>query len=328
MKKLIKLFVVFLMVPALVFVSCNKSDDDNDNGNQPQVNAYETLKQYLVQNNMDLDDIISANGKFITTADAINSKGVGDYFFVDIREQADFDAGHIDGAVHSTLGNILNTVEGATKPIIVVCYTGQTACHAVVALRLSGYMDAKALKWGMAGWNSQFANAWSSKTGDVAIGNANWIPAPGSITANTTFSAPTFTSVYTTGSQILAERIDYMLNKGFQKVTNADVLGTPSNYFINNYWSQTDVETYGNITSAYRILPLTLESNQFANLDPSKTVVTYCWTGQTSSVVTAYLTIMGYEARSLLFGTNGMIYSNLSADHQYHTPTTDYPVVP
>jgi len=329
MKKLIKLMFVFMLVPALTFVSCNKSDDDDNGGSQPQVNAYEVLKTYLVQNNMDLDDITAANGGFVITADAINAKGTGDYFIVDIRQEADFNTAHIDGAVRTTLGEILTAVQGATKPIVVVCYTGQTACHAVVALRLSGYMDAKALKWGMAGWNSQFSAAWETKTGDIALTSPNWVAAPGTITPSADFSAPTFTSLYTTGPEILTERVNYMLSQGFKTVANTDVLGTPSNYFINNYWKTTDVETYGNITGAYRILPLTLENNEFKHLDAGKTVVTYCWTGQTSSIVTAYLTIMGYDAKSLTFGTNGMIYSNLAdGPTKWHMPGTDYPVVP
>jgi rhodanese-related sulfurtransferase len=62
------------------------------------------------------------------------------------------------------------------------------------------------------------------------------------------------------------------------------------------------------------------------NIDPDKTVVTYCWTGQTSSMVTAYLNVIGYNAVSLKFGANGMIYSNLES-HKFVTPTVDLPIV-
>ena len=62
------------------------------------------------------------------------------------------------------------------------------------------------------------------------------------------------------------------------------------------------------------------------NYDPEKTAVTYCWTGQTSSMVTAYLNVIGYNAVSLKFGANSMIYDNLES-HQFVTPTVSLPVV-
>jgi rhodanese-related sulfurtransferase len=36
--------------------------------------------------------------------------------------------------------------------------------------------------------------------------------------------------------------------------------------------------------------------------------VLYCYTGQTSAYASGYLRLLGYDARSLLFGTNGMVY--------------------
>lgn len=61
-----------------------------------------------------------------------------------------------------------------------------------------------------------------------------------------------------------------------------------------------------------------------------KSVVIYCYTGQTSAFTTAYLRILGYDAKSLLFGTNGMFYDKcvdagmtVWNDAQKH----DYPLV-
>ena len=38
--------------------------------------------------------------------------------------------------------------------------------------------------------------------------------------------------------------------------------------------------------------------------------MTYCYTGQTSAVVTAYLRVLGYDAYSLTFGMNGIWNEN------------------
>jgi len=323
MKKFVKYFILTLLVSAFILAGCSKSDDDDD-PTPTGPSTYEVLKDYLVSNNMDVDVVVSG---WITTAADVNAKGTDEYHIIDIRGQADFDAGHIEGAVNASLGTILDAAQNATKPILVVCYTGQTAGHAVAALRLSGYSDAKVLMWGMSGWRKDLANPWKNNIGDDAVGSPNWIAPPGSITPSAEFSAPTIESSFTEGADILAERVDALLANGFNSIGNEDVLTNPGNYFINNYWAVTDVEHYGHITGAYRIQPFKLADDSDKYLDPSKTVVTYCWTGQTSSMLTAYLYVIGFEAKSLLFGANGMIYSNLES-HKYMEPETDYPVVP
>ena len=233
---------------------------------------------------------------------------------------SDFDEGHIEGAVNSSLGNILVDAAQADKPIMVVCYTGQSAGHAVMALRLSGYMDAVSLKWGMSGWHSDF-DYW---TGNCAqLDHANWIAPPGDIAQPSTFDYPDFDTDSEDGAEILAERVAYMLGEGFKGVNGVDVLDAPDSYFINNYWDASDVADYGNISGAYRIKPLVLE-----NLHPDAVVVTYCWTGQTSSMMTAYLTILGYDAASLKFGVNSIIYDDLTGHKWSASMDYDYDVTP
>lgn len=321
MEKFLKYFMLVLFASAVMLTGCSDDDDDN-NPTTPTTTTYDLLKDYLINNNMDVDDVIDA---WIVDAEVIFTAGVENYHIIDIRKETDYNNGHIEGAVNATLGGILDAADGATKPIIVVCYTGQSAGHAVMALRLSGHSDAKVLKWGMSSWNEATAGSWQNSTGDAAIGNANWVAAPGDIKANGEFALPTIQSNSEDGATILAERVAYMLGEGFHAASNADVLATPDNYFINNYWALTDVEHYGNIAGAYRISPFTLEANNDVNLDASKPVVTYCWTGQTSSMMTAYLTVLGYDAYSLTFGANGMIFSNLES-HKYPGPA-DYPLV-
>jgi len=309
--------LIMALVPMVMFVSCK--DDDSSS---PEETTYETLTMYMEANNMDLSDITS---DWIIAASAIVDN-LDDYYIMDIRAEADYLAGHVPGAVNSTFGGILDDAAANTAglPIIVVCYTGQSAGHAVVALRLSGYPDARVLKFGMSSWHSDF-DRWSSNTADIATDHSNWTM--DAVTATTDFDYPTLSSSSNDGATILAERVDAMLDGGFKGVSGSDVLETPANYFINNYWAQTDVDQYGHIVGAYRIKEdLTLDAAGFLHLDPNETVVTYCWTGQTSSVVTAYLTVLGYDATSLKFGVNSLIYNTLeghqwtgSADYEYET---------
>jgi len=322
MEKFVKYFMFVLMVSAVVLAGCSKSDDDDEPTPTPTP-AYEVLKDYLISNNMDADAVISG---WIVDAPTVNGKGTDAYHIIDIRGEDAFNAGHIDGAVPATLGTVLDVAQGATKPILVVCFTGQTAGHAVIALRLSGHSDAKVLKFGMAGWTSQLSAPWANNTGDVAGNYNTWVAPPGDITPTAEFASPVIETSFTEGADILAERVDELLVNGFNGVDNTVVLNDPANYFINNFWALEDVEHYGHIQGAYRVQPFKLADDNDKNLDPSKTVVTYCWTGQTSSMLTAYLWVLGFEAKSLKFGTNGMIYSTLES-HKYSVPTTDYPIV-
>ena len=43
-------------------------------------------------------------------------------------------------------------------------------------------------------------------------------------------------------------------------------------------------------------------------LPTDKTIAVYCYTGQASSFMAAYLRLLGYDSKSLLYVTNGMIY--------------------
>jgi rhodanese-related sulfurtransferase len=299
MKKLLKYFFILALIPALFLTSCKEDDDIIPVDNA----AFEALENYLVANDMDLNQIISTEtyGKFAT-------KTIDGKYILDIRSSVDFDANHLTGAVNTSLGNILTAAQSADKPILVVCYTGQTAARGVVALRLSGYPDAALLKWGMAGQGVQ-SEKWTNNIGDAALGHANWNnDAP---VATTTFAAPSFQTAATTGEAILAERVNAMLTMSGWGVTNADVLATPENYQINNYFSETDWTGFGHIKGAHRVSPLTLAGDQIFTMDPSKVNVTYCYTGQTSSIITAYLHVLGYtNAKSLLFGMNGMQHSH------------------
>jgi hypothetical protein len=176
----------------------------------------------------------------------------------------------------------------------------------------------------MSQWTSTLSGPWANNTGDVAIGHANWTT--DAVMPNESFNPPTLTTNKSDGAEILQARVAEMLAGGFKGITNTDVLANPDAYFINNYWAGTDVEHYGHINGAYRILPLTLANNEVEFLDSEKTIVTYCWTGQTSSMLTAYLNVLGYDAVSLKFGANGMIFSDLES-HKYSPPSVDLPVV-
>lgn len=302
MKKLFNLLFVIALIPAFLFTSCKEENTT--------VDEYKILTDYLKANTRDFTDVL--NG-WVKAGSGINVNKtdytVPDYYVMDFRSQVDYDNGHIKGAVLATMANLLNDAKAAgTKPILCVCYTGQTAARATGLLRLAGY-TAYDLKWGMAGWHEDFQGKWN--TGAVQLGHANWIKT-GAPVANTEHALPVLNTGKTTGAEILQARIEAAIANTAWSVSKTDVLANPANYWINNKWGQSVWDTYGHITGAYRI-DEDLKLDNMKYLDPkATTLVTYCYTGQTSSISTAFLNVIGFDnAKSLSFGANGIIHDDM-----------------
>jgi len=306
MKKLSIYLIVLFLVPTFIFTGCKDTETVEP--------AITTLTKYLTANNMDISDVLMYQGttKFVVgppATDADVPAFVANYYIMDIRSATDYGTGHITGAINVAPVDILTQASNAPsdKKILVVCYTGQTACYATSLLRLYGYPDAQSLKWGMSGWNATF-DKWTANIGNEANGHSNWTTA--AAPANVTYDLPVLTEGGTDGATILKARVETVVAAGFQGVNGTDVLNTPANYFINNYFSDADYTGFGHIDGAYKILPLTIADDEVKYLDPSKKVVTYCYTGQTSAVIAAYLNVLGYESYSLKFGMNGFYNNN------------------
>ena len=337
MKKVSLLFIG-LVLPFLFLTSCDKGDDPSDGG-QTALPAFTIMKDYMVNNELDIPNILTSSDskKFVVGAPATEADipaFLATYHVIDIRAKADFDAGHIDGAKNVAFGDILEEgVTAGTKPVLVVCYSGQTACYATALMRLYGFKNTQALKWGMSGWNpTNAAASWDKKIGaNEADGHANWNY--GSAPANLVFSDPTIQSLKTSGDEILKQRVELIVAEGAKYAQGSDILASPSSYFVNNYFNDADYAAFGHINGAYRINPLTLSGNEYLNLDPASgaQVVTYCYTGQTSAVVTACLRVLGYDAYSLVYGMNGMYNTNSAwSTNQWGVTGNpkNYPIVP
>ncbi len=75
---------------------------------------------------------------------------------VDVREQNEWDEGHIRGAVHVPRGSLESKIEGAvpdrTRPVIVYCAGGTRSAFAAKTLEELGYEDVVSLAGGFTEW--------------------------------------------------------------------------------------------------------------------------------------------------------------------------------
>lgn len=74
--------------------------------------------------------------------------------FLDVREDDEWQAGHIEGARHIPLGELSRRVDELPKgrPIVAVCRSGSRSAAAVRGLRQLGY-DAENLDGGVTAWS-------------------------------------------------------------------------------------------------------------------------------------------------------------------------------
>jgi rhodanese-related sulfurtransferase len=298
MKKLSLFAMSIVFIAAFSLTGCKDKTEDP----VPEVvNEFSVMTEYMKTNSLDLDKMLSSFVVFPVAETDVASK-----YIIDLRTAADYANEHIANAVNAEFKNILTEAAKASgKPILVVCYSGQVSTYAATLLRLYGYSDAAALKWGMSGWNATF-DKWTANCKDLKT-DANW---NSDVVSSLTFGTPTITTGLNVGVEILKKRVEAVVAAGFKSVTPANVLATPTDYFINNYISAAHNTGFGHIKGAYLINPILLSTGTNSNLDPAKKVVTCCYTGQTSGCVTAWLNVLGYESYSLMWGINGMTYTN------------------
>ncbi len=271
MKKLSIYLIGLLLVPAFFLTSCDSGDDP---GTTPvSTPAFTLMTEYMVQNSLDVNNILvnTDNQKFVVAAPAeaaLVDGFLATYHIMDIRSADAFSTSHVNGAINVAFSDILTEAASASKPILVVCYTGQTACYATALLRMYGHSSTRALKWGMSGWNSA-TDSWTAKVGTHANGHNNWSSdiAP----SNQTFDDPVISTSLTDGLAILKQRVEAVVGStngfGDATVSGTDVIANPGNYFINNYFSDTDYAGFGHIDGAKRINPFTLADNSYLSLD-------------------------------------------------------------
>ena len=303
------LYFILIATLALFMVSCDK--DDN------AIVEFDELTEYMADNNLDLPELLTS--AYILAGDV--NANPANYFVMDIRKgdkyfagTPDFEDGHIPGAHSVALADVV-TYEAANNagnlPVVVACYTGHDSGHGTMALRLSGVTTAKSLKWGMSGWHSDF-NIWDGNTGNKANEYpGSWDDGDAAPTLPTFTDTPELETGLEDGAAILDYQVTNAIVDGLNGITNSEVLAAYGSFDIYCYWAKIDWDTYGHITGAYQLTPGDLNLDNLDVLNPDETNVIYCWSGQTASFVAAWLNAVGYDAKTLKFSANGMIYDDL-----------------
>ena len=238
---------------------------------------------------------------------------------IDIRKPEVFAKGHIKNARNVQFEKIPGYFESEIVPfkydkIIIVSEAGQNSSYTTCLLRLMGYGNVYSMRWGMSGWNKDFADE-------------GWLKAEGSEYQNkleqtenekdNPHNLPVLNTGKATGEEILLARVNKLFSEGLAPASlNADkVFADSPNLYIINYIRK-DKYDAGHIPGAVRYKPngtLGIIS-EMSTIPVDKESVVYCETGHNSGFVTAYLRLFGYNAKTLNYGNNSFMYNKMVAE--------------
>lgn len=324
LKKSISKFFAFAVFA--LFISCSGGEK---NSGESDTQVQETTTQKIEINNEaklllatlnEMGDYVnSRNFPSLIKPLSVYEELDGNNLIVDLRSEESFADGHIEGAQNVDFSDLPAYFTNDIKPfeyarIVLVCYSGQISSYATSLLRLAGYGNVYAMRWGMSGWNKHFAeDAWLNA---VSSDYQNQLE----ITEHEKADAGDFPELNTgksNGDEILQERINSLFAAGYSDalVSASTVFEDPSNYYIINY-DRRDKYEAGHIPGAIRYKPnATLGIvSEMQTIPTDKEVVLYCNTGHNSGFATAYLRLFGYDTKTLTYGNNAFMYDRMKEE--------------
>jgi rhodanese-related sulfurtransferase len=316
----VKPILLAVVLGMLIFASCGSKNDETTT--QSVENESQILLEYLTQNG---DYINGPDAPAIITAEAAFALQEKNTLFVDLREKEQFDLAHISGAVNVEPAGVLEYFTNAIDApsfdnIVFVCNRGQLSAYVTGIMRLLGYDNTYSFRFGLSGWNLDFAkNGW-----ELAVGNA--LESDLETSSNPKLpetSLPTINTGKSNGYEIAKARAGELLKQSSEKflVDYKEVTANPEKYYLVSYWPDDAFIGFGHLKGSVQYLPkksLKPEAG-LLTLPTEKPVVVYCYTGHHSAHATAFLQMLGYNAYSLLYGANSFAHNKMQ--HAGFKPT-------
>jgi len=251
----------------------------------------------------------------------------GSYLIIDLRDNDEYVAGHINNSINvisDSLYQFVNEIRDSNySKIVLVSKNGQSSAYFTCLLRLAGYNNIYTLNYGMASWNNDFADDWLDAIGDDqnVLNFTNDIYPKNELTV---LPNPPIDNPNASIEEIIQGRIKKIINEGFN-FTNSYCNGLldVGNAYLICYgkpalYGARLSGTLGGLghpegTVSYSDSPFfEFRSIKFLQTLPNRSdIVIYGYNGQLSACMTAYLKILGYKVKTLLFGGNALFYSRM-----------------
>jgi rhodanese-related sulfurtransferase len=318
-----KINLVQILALLLIISGCFPTGNKNSREQKPaqseliQVNREASLLLKSLEESGDY--VNSRNFPSLIKASVVYKEMNANNLIIDLRIPEQYVKGHIKGAVNVPFEGLPEYLEAKIKPfeygkIILVCTSGQVSSYAASLLRLMGYGNVFAMRWGMSAWNNDFAKeSWlkgiSSAYENELDTTTVLPPAPADL--------PVLNTGKNSGEEIREVQFRKLMAESSEValVTAAEVFAHPENFYIINF-ERKDKYDSGHIPGAVRykqngtlgILP------EMETVPANKPIVVYCGTGHNSAFATAYLRMFGYDAKTLIYGNNGFMHNKMVQD--------------
>lgn len=244
-------------------------------------------------------------------------KNPGNYIVFDVRQPDAYAKGHIKGAINIPYGpeiaknleKMRNAAQGKTA--VVACYTGQTAGQTDSLLNLAG-IKARSLDFGMGMDN--FEKGWMAMkfpvvTEPATLPDAAAVPSPNKAI-----------------DDAVKKYFDPMPKDSYKipEATLKDELAkNKEKYFIVDI-RKADVFTQGHVPGAINVPfgpDIAKNLQMLKDKAQGKTLIVYCYTGQTAGQTDSLLNLTGINAKSLNFG-----FGTTGFSKGWSTLGKDYPI--
>ena len=315
---------LYLTVLAVFLVSCSGNRQESKQpGEEPQTAAVKPVVAVGNETSLLLKDL-EENGDYVNSqvypslikASIVHDNLGKNQLVVDLRAVTSFKSGHIKGAVNKKFEDLPSWFETGIKPfeydkIIIVCDDGQLSAYTTCLLRLMGYGNVFAMRWGMSAWNDSFAkDGWLKGLSGKYESQLDTVVHERSVP----LALPELKTGLATGAEISTERFRKVFADGINNIliTADEVFSSPQSYYVINIERKDKYED-GHIPGAFRYKPDgTLGfPEEMGSIPFDKPVVVYCGTGHNSAFATAFLRLFGYDAHTLKYGNNSFMYERM-----------------
>lgn len=308
-----------------------------DLSNEPEIPPLQTSSKILTYLESNGDYINSgAAPAVISTAEVYTN--LGSYLLIDVRTDNEYSSGHIQNAVRVNPSELLNYItanKNLYPKIVIISQCGQSSSFYTGLMRLAGFSNVYTMEYGMAYWNKEFSGVWEGqlKQRNVTLWDFNDHPKPPMSSLPDVQMSNDSTDMH----KFILERINNILAKGFSEDTSFanQTIGTTltamlhndltyEHYFIicygtPNYYYSKSGRIPGHLPNAVSYVVQSgvseLRSDKFLQTLPKDgNIVIYDYNGITGAQIAAYLNLLGYNAKSLLFGGNTLFYYSMERD--------------
>lgn len=343
--------IVTILIISSFIVSCF----DEAVNTASDVNHDESaLALYLLEES---GDFINSNEfPAAINADEVNSS-LGNFIIIDVRSANDFNDGHIPGSINKAnaeLFDYVRNLQPGNKKILLVSKTGQAAAYYLTLLRYVGIKNIFSLRFGIAVWNNDFSYLWKNYLRNyINDGTSNQRTDFNNIAEyikpeKTPLPKISFSNSHLSFKEKVAERVKELINLGFDETSYGNVTTANTmdiDYLVSSNFTSTNeffVVCFANAalyfqpnisrgcllqcaghpkrTYLYNAFPPYNDLRSTGDLQTlpiDKTIVLYSFTGERSAAAVAYLKLLGYNAKSIIFGGQNMFHSRFVTINYY-----------